>query len=69
MKIIVFDISTAFFDSFKMFFSILAEIRLRTIMKLPQKASLGTNKRSFGTSITLSYQSPIEKLDSNLLTE
>ena len=42
-----------FFVSFNMFFRFLAEKRFKTIMKLPQKASFGTNMCSFGTSITL----------------
>ena len=52
-KIIVFDLHIAFFDSVNVFFMFLAEICFRTIMKLLQKASLGTKARSFGTSITL----------------
>ena len=48
-----FYINTTFFDSFNVFFRFQAEISFITIMKLPQKASVGTKTCSFGTSITL----------------
>ena len=53
IKIHCFDLHVTFFDRFNVFFRFLAEIRFRTIMKLPQKASFGTKTCSFGTSITL----------------
>ena len=53
IKIIVFDLHITFFDSLNMFFRFQAEIRFRTIMKLPQAASFETKPCSFGTSITL----------------
>ena len=52
-KIVVYDTNTMFLYSFNVFFRFLVEIRLRTIMKLPQQASFGTKTCSFGTSITL----------------
>ena len=53
LRIIVFDINTTYFDSFIVLFRYLAEIQFRTIMKLHQKASFGTQTCSFVTSITL----------------
>ena len=58
MKIVVYDINTASFYSVNVFFRFLAEIRFRTIMKLPQKASFVTEMYSFGTSITLPTGQP-----------
>ena len=52
-KIVVIDLHTIFFDGFSVFFRFLAEIRFRTIMKLPQKASSRTKTCSFDTSVTL----------------
>jgi len=52
-NIFVFNANTTLFDSFKVFFRFLIEIRFRTIAKLPQKTSFGTKLSSFGTSITL----------------
>ena len=48
-----FDLHVTFFDSFNLFFRFLAEIRFRTIIKLPQKASCRTKTCSFGTSVIL----------------
>ena len=45
-------------NSFNMFLRFLVGIRFRTMMKLPQKASFGTNTCSFGTSITLPTGQP-----------
>ena len=47
------DLYIAFFDVFFVFFRFLAEIRFRTIMKLPPKASSRNKPCSFGTSVTL----------------
>ena len=52
-EITVFDLHMALSDIFNVFFRFLAEIRFRTIMKLPQKASSRTKTCSFGTSVTL----------------
>ena len=38
-KIVVLDLQTAFFDEKTVFFRFLAEIRLRTLIRSPQKAS------------------------------
>ena len=43
-KINVLDLHIVFFDGFNLFFRLLAEIRFRTIMKLPQKTSSGTKR-------------------------
>ena len=52
--IVVYDhLHIEFFNGFNVFFRFLAEIRFRTIMKLPQKASSRTKTCSFGTSVTL----------------
>ena len=48
-----FHVNSMFVDSFNVLFRFLAEICFRAIIKLPQKASLGTKACSFGTSITL----------------
>ena len=45
-KIVVFDLQTMFFDGFHVFFTFLAEIRFRTIMKLPQKTNLETKMQT-----------------------
>ena len=45
--------NTTNFDSFNVFFRFLAERRFREIMKLSEKASVGTKTCSFGTFITL----------------
>ena len=42
-----------FYNSFNMFFRFLAEIRFRTIMKIPQKATSRTKTCSFRASVTL----------------
>ena len=39
LKIVVFDLQTVFFDGFNVFFRFLAEVRLRMLIKSPQKAS------------------------------
>ena len=52
-KIVVLDPHMALFDSFSVFLRFLAEIRYRTMMKLPQKASSRTKTCSFRTSVTL----------------
>ena len=52
-KIVVVDIHVTFLNGFNLFFRFLAEIRFRTIMKLPQKASSRTKTCSFRTSVTL----------------
>ena len=52
-KIFVFNLHIMFFNGFNVLLSFLAEKWYRTIMKLPQKTSFGTNTCSFGTSITL----------------
>ena len=36
-KIVIFHANTTFYNSFNVFFRFLAEIRFRTIMKLPEK--------------------------------
>ena len=41
LKIVVFDLQTAFLDGFTVLLSFLAEKWYRTNMKLPQKASFG----------------------------
>ena len=46
-KIIVLDLHMPLLASFNVFFRFLAEIRFRTIMKLPEKTSLGTKKSIF----------------------
>ena len=51
--IVVSDLYMTFFNGFYVFFRFLAEIRFRTIMKLPQKTNSRTKMCSFGTSITL----------------
>ena len=53
-KIVDLHTNTKSSDSFNVFFRFLAaEIRFRTIMKLPQRASFGTKTCSFRTSVTL----------------
>ena len=52
-KIVVFNIHMPFFDGSNVFFRFLVEMRFRTILKLPQKASSRTKTCSFGTSCTL----------------
>ena len=52
-NIVVFDLHIVFFYGFNVFFRFLAEIRFRTIMKLPQKASSRTKTCSLDTSVTL----------------
>ena len=52
-KIVVFDLHMTSFAGFIVFFRFLAEMRFRTIIKLPQKASSRTKTCSFGTSCTL----------------
>ena len=40
-KIVVFDLHMLLVDGFNVFLSFLAEIRFRTMVKLPQKVHLG----------------------------
>ena len=54
-KMTVFNIYTTFFDGFNMFFRFLAEIRLRTIIKSPQKASSRPKMCKFRTTCTLPW--------------
>ncbi len=51
--IVVFDIHTAFFDGFNVFFRFLAEIRFRTPIKSPQKATSRPMSCKFRTTCTL----------------
>ena len=48
-----FYINTTFFDGFNVFFRFLAEIRLRTTVKSPQKASSRPKMGKFRTTCTL----------------
>ena len=52
-KIVFLNFHMAFIDNLNVDFRFLAEIRFRTIMKLPQKGSSRTKTCSFGTSVTL----------------
>ena len=52
-KIVVFDLQTTFFDGKTVFFRFLAEIRLRTLIKSPQKASSRPISCKFRTTCTL----------------
>ena len=52
-KSLFFDLQTAFFDGFNVLFRFLAEIRLRTIIKSPQKASSRPITCKFRTTCTL----------------
>ena len=49
----VFDLHTEFFDGFDVFFRFQAAIRLRTLVKLPQKASSRPKTCKFRTTCTL----------------
>ena len=52
-KIVVFELQTMLFDCFNVFFRFLAEIRLRTPIKSPQKASSRPKMCKFRTTCTL----------------
>ena len=52
-KIIVFDLQTKLFDGKTAFFRLLAEIRLRTLIKSHQKASSRPKKCKLRTTCTL----------------
>ena len=53
LKIVIFDLQTKFVDGFNEFFRFLAEIRLRTLIKSPQKARSRPKMCKFRTTCTL----------------
>ena len=52
IKIIVFDLHIAFFNSFNAFLRFLAEMSFRTITKLHQKTNVGPK---MGTTLGIQY--------------
>ena len=52
-KIVVFDLQTTIFDGLNVFFRLLAEMRLRTLIKSLQKASSRPKTCKFRTTCTL----------------
>ena len=52
-EIVIFDLQTTFLDGKTVFFRFLAEIRLRTLINSPQKASSRPKTYKFHTTCTL----------------